>query len=293
MTAVAASLRPAGLTAAARDVATFLELRISVLVASTAAAAAVAAGQRDLTRLLVLAAATLAASGGAGSLDHWLGRDLDARMPRTGSRPVPGGRLSPNVALGLGLSLVLLSGGSEPELGPGATCLLLAGVVTYVGVYTSWLKPRTPFSIVWGGAAGSLAALAGWETAGSVVAPAPLVLAGVLFLWTPCHSWSFALARDRDCRCGGTPTLVTAAGPERAARATAASAAGLVAWSWLLGGFLAWPYLALVVPAGVWFLALTARLAQDPTPERALRVFRSSGLHLLVVLAGLAAAGLT
>lgn len=292
MTAAAVAVGRPVAAAFWRDVATLLKPRIAMLVAATAVAAALAAGQRDPRTLLVLAAAALASSGGAGALNHWLDRDLDARMPRTRSRPLPAGRRSPNVALGLGLALVLLSGGAEPEIGPVSTVFLLAGVATYAGVYTWWLKPRTPSSIVWGGAAGSFAALAGWATAGSALAPAPLVLAGVLLLWTPSHFWSFAIARERDYRCGGVPTLVAVAGPVRTARAAAASAAGLVVWSWLLGAFLAWPYLAAAVPAGALFLALAAGLARDPSPERAWRVFKLSGVHLLCVLAGLAAAGL-
>ena len=115
---------------------------------------------------------------------------------------------------------------------------------------------------------------------------------GVLFLWTPSHFWSFAIARDRDYRAGGVPTLVAVAGVARAGRAVAASAVGLVVWSILLGAFLPWLYLVFALPSGVWFLLLALRLANDPTPARAWSLFKLSGVHLLVVLAGLTAAGL-
>jgi protoheme IX farnesyltransferase len=288
--AVAVGERTAGVVW--RDVITLLKLRIGTLIAATAVASAVAAGQRDGRTLLVLTAAAFLSSCGASSLNHWLDRDLDARMARTCDRPLPGGRLAPGVALGLGLGLCLLSVTAEAEIGPGATLYLAAGALTYAVVYTAWLKRRTPFSIVWGGAAGSFAALAGWQTASSTLAPAPLLLAGVLFLWTPSHFWSFAIARANDYRTAGVPTLVAVAGRERAARAVAASAAGLVAWSILLGAFLPWPYLAFAAPGGAWFLVLAVRLARDPSPSRAWSLFKLSGVHLLVVLAGLAAAGL-
>jgi protoheme IX farnesyltransferase len=288
--AVAVGERTAGVVW--RDVITLLKLRIGTLIAATAVASAVAAGQREGRTLLVLTAAAFLSSCGASSLNHWLDRDLDARMARTCDRPLPGGRLAPGVALGLGLGLCLLSVTAEAEIGPGATLYLAAGALTYAVVYTAWLKRRTPFSIVWGGAAGSFAALAGWQTASSTLAPAPLLLAGVLFLWTPSHFWSFAIARANDYRTAGVPTLVAVAGRERAARAVAASAAGLVAWSILLGAFLPWPYLAFAAPGGAWFLVLAVRLARDPSPSRAWSLFKLSGVHLLVVLAGLAAAGL-
>jgi protoheme IX farnesyltransferase len=275
-----------------RDVVVLLKLRIGALITMTTLAAAVAAGQRDAATLAVLAVASLLSSCGASALNHWLDRDLDARMSRTRSRPIPAGRLVPGVALGLGLGLSFVPISAERILGAGATLYLLAGGATYAVVYTAWLKRRTPYSIVWGGAAGSFAALAGWQTAGSTLRPAPLILAGVLFLWTPCHFWSFAIARDDDYRAAGVPTLVAFAGVERAARAVVASTVGLVAWSVALGLFLPPAYPALAVPAGVWFLVLAGRLGREPTRERAWSLFKLSGLYLVFVLAGLVAAGL-
>jgi protoheme IX farnesyltransferase len=279
--------------AAWRDVLVLLKLRIAALIAASAVAAAVAAGERDLPGLAVLAAAALACAGGAGALNHFLDRELDARMPRTSGRPLPGGRVSPWLALGLGLPLSLVPLAAEGQLGPGATAYLLAGAATYVLVYTWWLKPRTPYSVVWGGAAGSFAGLAGWQTVASTLEPAPLLLAGVLFLWTPGHFWGFAIAHADDYVAGGVPTLVRTAGPARAARAVAASVALLVVWSWLLGAFLPWPYLAMALPAGLWFGAVAIRLARAPTPAHAWSVFKLSGVYLLVLLVGLVAAGLS
>lgn len=289
-TAVAVPARTAG--AVGRDVATLLKLRIGGLISLTAVAAAVAAGQHDTRTLVVLAAAALLSSSGASSLNHWLDRDLDARMTRTCERPLPGGRLAPGVALGLGIGLTLLPLAAEQALGPGATLYLFAGAATYAGVYTAWLKRRTPFGTVWGGAAGSFAALAGWQTAAPTFRPAPLVLAGILLLWTPSHFWSFAIARERDYRAGGVPTLVAVAGVDRAARAVATVSAGLVVWSALLGAFVPWPYLVFALPSGGAFLALALRLAHDPSPARAWLLFKLSGVHLLALLAGLVAAGL-
>ena len=286
-TAVAVPERTAGVVW--RDVVVLLKLRIGTLITATAVASALAAGQRSAHTLAVLAAAAFFSSCGASSLNHWLDRDLDACMARTCDRPLPSGRLTPNVALGLGVALTLLPLAGAGVLGPGATFYLLAGAATYAVVYTAWLKRRTPYSVVWGGAAGSFAALAGWQTAASTLRPAPVILAGVLFLWTPSHFWSFAIARRHDYRSANVPTLVAVAGPERAARAVAASALGLVAWSILLGAFLPWPYLVFAAPSGLWFLWLSVRLARDPSAGRAWSLFKLSGIHLLVVLAGLSA----
>src|SRR5258708_30125192 len=74
-------------------------------------------------------------------------------MARTADRPVPSGRVSPRAALLFGcalavLSFVLLS----LTVNVLAASLAAAGFVGYVGVYTIWLKRRTPQNIVIGGA---------------------------------------------------------------------------------------------------------------------------------------------
>ena len=184
-----------------RDVVALLKLRIGALVVTTALAGALVAGGRDLVELAVLALACLAASSGASALNHYLDRDLDARMARTASRPLPSGRIrSPGFVWGVGLGLVAASVSAGPMIGWGAVAYLLAGSATYAVVYTAWLKRRTPYSIVVGGAAGSFAALAGWQSVASTWHPAPQLLAAVLFLWTPSHFWSLSIVLERDYR---------------------------------------------------------------------------------------------
>jgi len=270
-----------------RDVVALLKLRIDTLVVCVALAAAVAAGPTSPTRLAVLGLACLLASAGASSLNHFLDRHFDGRMARTRTRPLPAGRLSPRVALWLGLALVGLSQTAAAVLGLLPALYLLAGALTYALVYTWWLKPRTPWSIVLGGAAGSFAALAGWEVSATTLAPAPILLAAVLFLWTPSHFWSLAIVLERDYREAGLPMLSALAGARGTARAVVWNTAALVAASLALGPFVPWPYLAVAVPAGLGFLACVADLERHPDTGRARRAFKLSGLYLLVLLLGL------
>jgi protoheme IX farnesyltransferase len=279
---------PAAAAASWRDVVALLKLRIGVLVVATALAGAVAAGGRDLTVLAVLALACLAASSGASAVNHYLDRDLDARMARTASRPLPSGRVrNPHVALGLGLVLVAASVLAAPVLGWGSVVYLLAGAATYAVVYTAWLKRRTPYSIVIGGAAGSFAALAGWQAVASTWDPAPQLLAAVLFLWTPSHFWSLSIVLERDYRAARIPALSARAGARRTAASVHANTLGLVAVSLALGAFVGWAYLPLAALAGAGFLTCTHRLRREPTIERAFLTFKLSGLYLLVLLAAL------
>lgn len=286
MTVAATAVAPPR-SAVWRDVLVLLKLRIDVLVVLVALAAAVAAGTSDAGTLLVLAVACLAASAGASALNHYFDRGLDARMARTRARPLPTGRIQPRSAVWLGCGLIAASQLSALALGIAPALYLLAGALTYAVVYTRWLKPRTPYSIVLGGAAGSFAALAGWQTGSSTVTPAALLLASILFLWTPSHFWSLAIVLERDYRAAGVPMLSAVAGAERTARAVVANTAGLVMVSLALGAFLPWPYLVVAVPAGACFLGVTVWLRRRPDTRRAFTVFKLSGLYLLALLGGL------
>ena len=273
----------------ARDLLVLLKLRIDALVVCVALAAAVAAGTTSLQTLTVLAAACLLASAGASSVNHYVDRDVDARMGRTRGRPLPSGRVrDPRLALWLGAALVALSTAvALPVLGALPALYLLAGAATYAVVYSWWLKPRTPYSIVLGGAAGSFAALAGWETAASTEVPAAILLAAVLFLWTPSHFWSLAIVLERDYRSAGLPMLSALRGARGTADAVVVNTILLVVASLALAAFLGWPYLALALPAGAWFLAVTVALRRSPDTQHAWRAFKLSGLYLLILLIGL------
>jgi protoheme IX farnesyltransferase len=160
-------------------------------------------------------------------------------------------------------------------------------------VYTAWLKRRTPYSIVLGGAAGSFAALAGWQTAASTWGPAAQLFAAVLFLWTPSHFWSLAIVLERDYRAAGVPALSALAGARRTAAAVYLNTLALVATSLLLGVYAGWAYLAIAVPAGAWFLACAHGLLRDQAQERAWRTFKLSGLYLLALFTALILSALT
>jgi len=285
---------PAVVVPSWRDLVALLKLRIGALVVLTALAAAVAAGSRSAADLAVLVLACLAAASGASALNQYLDRDLDARMGRTAGRPLPAGRIrNARAVLWLGLGLVAASQAAVPVLGWGPALYLLAGAFTYAVVYTAWLKRRTPYSIVLGGAAGSFAALAGWEIAASTWAPAPLLLAAVLFLWTPSHFWSLSIVLERDYREAGVPALSAIAGARRTAAAVHANAIALVATSLLLAVYAGWLYLAVALAAGAGFLACAHRLRLEPTMERAWLTFKLSGAHLLALLLALALSALT
>ena len=158
-------------------------------------------------------------AGASGALNMWYDADIDAVMRRTRNRPLPGGRVAPGEALGIGLAL---SGLSIMMLGL-ATNLLAAGLLAftiffYAVVYSIWLKRSTPQNIVIGGAAGAFPPLIGWVCAtGSVSVEACLMFA-LIFMWTPPHFWALALFMKEDYHAAGVPMLTVTHG-RRATRA--------------------------------------------------------------------------
>jgi protoheme IX farnesyltransferase len=159
------------------------------------------------------------AAGACGAINMWYDRDIDAIMRRTRNRPIPAGRIRPDAALGFGVTLAV---GSVITMGlavniPAAFILALS-VCFYVFVYTIWLKRRTPQNIVIGGAAGAFPPVIGWVAVTGSVDPIPLVLFGIIFVWTPPHFWSLALWANDDYRRAGVPMLPVVAGAKETRR---------------------------------------------------------------------------
>jgi len=158
-------------------------------------------------------------AGASGALNQWYEAGLDAKMKRTAGRPLPAGRLDPQTALqfGVGLaafSLFLMLFASNWQ----ATLLLAGSILFYVFVYTMWLKPRTPQNIVIGGAAGAFPPLIGWVAATGSVAPLPVLLFLLIFLWTPPHFWALALFVRSDYAAAGIPMMPVVAGEKSTRR---------------------------------------------------------------------------
>ncbi len=169
---------------------------------------------------------------------------------------------------------------------PALAAFLFLGAFIYVGIYTYWLKPRTLLNIVIGGAAGSAAVLSGGAAVGNWHEPAVLVLAGLLFLWTPSHFWSLAILYDKDYRRAGVPMLPARTGPRAAAfwvllhTGATALAALLLAITPVVG----WLYLLVVGLATVDLLWRNIRLIKEPGPGMARSLFLASNKYLMIVL---------
>jgi protoheme IX farnesyltransferase len=152
-------------------------------------------------------------AGAAGALNQWYESDIDALMKRTQDRPLPAGRMDRQSALHFGVGLSFFS---VLTLGVAtnwfAAAILAASILFYVLVYTVWLKRRTPQNIVIGGAAGAFPPMIGWAAATGDMSLLPILLFGIIFLWTPPHFWALALFVKTDYANAGVPMLPVVAG---------------------------------------------------------------------------------
>ena len=147
-------------------------------------------------------------AGASGALNMWYDADIDAVMGRTAQRPVPSGRVTPDEALGFGLTLsafsILTLGLVSNWL---AASLLAFTIFFYAVVYTMWLKRWTPQNIVIGGAAGALPPVVACAAVTGSVSLASLVLFAIIFIWTPPHFWALAIGKAEDYGRAGIPMM--------------------------------------------------------------------------------------
>jgi len=225
-------------------------------------------------------------AGGAGAVNHWYDRDIDAQMPRTANRPVPSGRVAPRAALIYGivlaaLSFVLLT----TTVNLLAASLAFAGFLGYVFVYTMWLKRRTPQNIVIGGAAGAFPPLVGWAAVTGGLGGMPLYLFAIVFFWTPPHFWALSLLMKEEYKRVGVPMLPVVRGEDETRRQILLYSVLLWAITQLpfCAGGLGAIYLVSSLVLGGLFIGAAAVLYRRADRRSALRLYLFSLLYLALL----------
>jgi protoheme IX farnesyltransferase len=188
------------------------------------------------TAVNTLVFGTLSA-GSANALNCYIDRDIDAAMRRTRRRPLARDQVPPRNALVFGVVLGVVS-----TLGLGLTVnwlaagLSLAANLFYVLVYSMILKRRTAQNVVWGGIAGCMPVLIGWAGVTGRLDWAPVVLFGVVFFWTPPHTWTLAMRYKEDYAAAKVPMLPVVATERRVVLESIA-----YTWATVLCSLLLWP----------------------------------------------------
>ncbi len=276
-----------------RMVLSLFKLRIGTLIMITALAGmAIAEGPGlGVAQVLVLALSVLAASAAAGAFNQYVEAESDRLMARTRNRPFATGALRPTARwlLLIGALLAAAVGSAAWMLNAASALFIFLGAFFYGVVYTVWLKRRSWLNIVIGGLSGSFAVLAGAAAVDPGLGAMPLLLALVLFLWTPPHFWSLAIASQADYAAAGIPMLPVVAGTQRAARVVYANTVLLAAVSLLPVLFGAgWVYLIAAAAGGLHFVRKARALALAPSRKTAMASFFASMVQLSILLAGVA-----
>ena len=235
--------------------------------------------------MLTLLGIALAASC-ANTLNAYIERDLDGVMERTKDRPLPSGRIAPRAALGFGLALglgstlLLYAIAGLPAAGVG-----VASILFYVFVYTIWLKPRSAWNAVIGGASGAAAPLIADVAVNGQIGPAGLLLFGVVFFWQPPHVWAIALYRKADYEAAGIPMLPSVIGDQPTRWRMLWYTIGLVPVTLapVALGLLGPIYGTVALAMNLWFVWAAVRVLRERNDSSAQAMFRVSLAYLFAL----------
>ena len=274
--------------------------RIVVLLVITAVASLYAAGQLAPgspgatyeTYLHVVVAGALA-SAGSSALNHYYDRDIDPRMGRTRSRPIPSGRISAGAVLAYGLALSCVSVAYGYILINAASAFFIAvGIFSYVVIYTVWLKRRNTSNIVIGGIAGSAASWAGWAAATGSLDILGFLVGFLVFVWTPSHFWCLAMKIRDEYAQAEVPMLPVVIGMHRTSKYILANTAILVPYSLVLYAFgMGVVYTLIAAVSGGLMLYYHYRLTREPTSDFAWKAYKVTAPYLTIIFLAVALDG--
>jgi heme o synthase len=264
---------------------------ISLLLVTTLATMFVASSSPPIELILATMIGGYLAAGGAGAINHYIERDIDARMARTSRRPLPDGRVEPRAALLFGMVLGAAAFALFAlAVNMTAALLAMAGLLGYVFVYTLWLKPLTAQNIVIGGAAGAVPPLVGWAAAAGHLDASAFYLFAIVFYWTPPHFWALALLIKDDYARTGIPMLPVVDGEPETRRQ-------ILLYGWLLlaitalpliGGLFGPIYGIAAAALDAVFLWLCLRLHRRADRRSAAILFHYSLAYLALLFAAMA-----
>jgi protoheme IX farnesyltransferase len=272
------------------DYVTLTKPRVQLLLLLTTITTMYVAGDPSVALVAITVVGGSLSAGGAAAFNHYYDRDIDAAMARTANRPVPAGRVSPRAALVYALTLqaasFLLLALAVNVL---SASLALFGFLWYTGVYTVWLKRRSPQNIVIGGAAGAVPPLVGWAAVTGSVAPAALYLFAIVFYWTPPHFWALSLLMKDEYARVGVPMMPVVHGETETRRQIVLYTLLLTFLTLLpvVFGFFGAVYGVVAAGLGAAFIVLSLRLQRRADRRSALRTYLFSLAYLAVLFAAM------
>jgi heme o synthase len=269
--------------------------RIVVLLVITAVTSMYAASkligpELDYMGLLHIIIAGTLASAGSSALNHYYDKDIDPKMKRTSTRPIPSGRMSEKSVLIYGISVSSASViYAAFTLNLVSTFFIALGIFFYVIIYTYWLKRINSSNIVIGGFAGSAASMAGWSAATGSMDLLGFLVGFLVFVWTPSHFWCLAMKIRDDYAEAKVPMLPVIIGMQKTSNYILVNTAILLPYSLMLYAFgLGLVYLTVAAISGGLMLAYHYKLTKNPTSEFAWRAYKVTAPYLTIIFVGIA-----
>jgi len=279
----------------AKEIFEISKPRIIVLLVITAVTSMYAASkligpELDTLGLVHIIIAGSLASAGSSALNHYYDRDLDLKMKRTSTRPIPSGRIKPSHVFAYGLAVSCASViYAYFTLNPVATFFIALGIFFYVIVYTVWLKRLNSSNIVIGGFAGSAASMAGWAAATGSMDILGFLVGMLVFVWTPSHFWCLAMKLKDDYKEAEIPMLPVVIGMQKTSKYILANTVILLPYSLMLYAFgMGIVYTIIAVFSGGLMLAYHYKLTKNPTPDFAWKAYKVTAPYLTIIFVGIA-----
>ncbi len=273
--------------------------RIVVLLVITAVTSMYAASklvtgasQLDYLDYLHIIVAGALASAGSSALNHYYAKDIDPKMSRTSSRPIPSGRMAASNVLiyGLAVSCISVIYGFF-ALNAISAFFIAVGIFSYVIIYTVWLKRRNTSNIVIGGIAGSAAAWAGWAAATGSMDLLGFLVGFLVFVWTPSHFWCLAMKIKDEYAQAEVPMLPVVIGMQKTSKFILGNTLILIPYSMLLvliPDGLGLVYTIIASVSGGLMLVYHYKLTKTPTSEFAWKAYKVTAPYLTIIFVAVA-----
>ncbi len=232
------------------------------------------------------------ASAGSSALNHYYDKDIDPKMKRTSTRPIPSGRMAASHVFiyGFVVSCVSVIYGYF-ALNAISAFFIAVGIFSYVIIYTVWLKRLNSSNIVIGGIAGSAAAWAGWSAATGSMDLLGFLVGFLVFVWTPSHFWCLAMKIKDEYAQAEIPMLPVVIGMQKTSKYILGNTIILIPYSLILsfipnGMGLVYTVIALV--SGGLMLAYHYKLTKNPTSEFAWKAYKVTAPYLTIIFVAVA-----
>ncbi|QLH03255.1 protoheme IX farnesyltransferase [Nitrosopumilus cobalaminigenes] len=273
--------------------------RIVVLLVITAVTSMYAASklvpgapELDYWFYLHIIVAGALASAGSSALNHYYDKDIDPKMTRTSTRPIPSGRMAASNVLiyGIAVSCISVIYGFF-ALNAVSAFFIAVGIFSYVIIYTVWLKRRNTSNIVIGGIAGSAAAWAGWAAATGSMDLLGFLVGFLVFVWTPSHFWCLAMKIKDEYAQAEVPMLPVVIGMQKTSKFILGNTLILIPYSLILSFIpdgMGVVYTVIAIVSGGLMLVYHYKLTKNPTSEFAWKAYKVTAPYLTIIFVAVA-----